>query len=69
MQKVKRKIITIDDDLCNGCGECIIECPEQALQLVETPNGKKARLVKELYCDGLGACLGSCPTGALITPI
>ncbi|MCS7152265.1 MAG: 4Fe-4S dicluster domain-containing protein [Endomicrobia bacterium] len=64
-KKVKRKIIVIDEDKCNGCGLCIPSCPEQALQIVETPNGPKARLVKEFYCDGLGACLGSCPTGAL----
>lgn len=65
MKKIRRKIIRIDEDLCNGCGECIPACPEQALQLVDTLNGKKARLVKEFYCDGLGACLGNCPTGAL----
>jgi NAD-dependent dihydropyrimidine dehydrogenase PreA subunit len=65
MKKVKRKIIKIDEELCDGCGNCIPSCPEQALQIVETENGKKARLVKELYCDGLGACLGTCPTGAL----
>lgn len=65
MQKVKRKIIKIDEELCDGCGVCIPSCPEQALQIIDTPKGKKARLVKELYCDGLGACLGSCPTGAL----
>lgn len=65
MQKVKRKIIKIDEELCNGCGECMPACPEQALQLVDTPDGQKARLVKEFYCDGLGACLGNCPTGAL----
>lgn len=66
MKKVKRKIIKIDESLCNGCGLCMPACPEQALQLVDTPDGKKARLVKELYCDGLGACLGACPTGALV---
>ncbi|KPK71626.1 hypothetical protein AMJ87_07035 [candidate division WOR_3 bacterium SM23_60] len=65
MKKVKRKIIHIDEDLCDGCGSCIPGCPEQALQIVETAKGPKARLVKELYCDGLGACIGSCPTGAL----
>lgn len=65
MTKVKRKIIKIDEELCNGCGNCIPACPEQALQIVDTPKGPKARLVKEFYCDGLGACLGSCPTGAL----
>ena len=65
MTKVKRKIIKIDEEKCNGCGACIPSCPEQALQIVKTPQGPKARLVKEFYCDGLGACLGSCPTGAL----
>lgn len=65
IQKTKRKIIRIDEELCNGCGNCIPACPEQALQIVETTNGPKARLVKELYCDGLGACLGNCPTNAL----
>jgi ferredoxin len=65
MAKVKRKIIKIDEELCNGCGNCIPSCPEQAIQIVDTPKGPKARLVKEFYCDGLGACLGSCPTGAL----
>lgn len=56
-----RKIIKIDEELCNGCGECIGVCAEAALELV---NGK-AKLVAERYCDGLGACLGGCPTGAL----
>ena len=65
MTKVIRKIIKIDEELCTGCGNCIPGCAEQALQLVDTPNGKKARMVKEIYCDGLGACLGDCPTGAL----
>lgn len=65
MPKVMRKMIKIDDDLCDGCGACIPGCPEQALQIVDTPEGPKARLVKEFYCDGLGACLGTCPTGAL----
>ena len=61
----KRKIIHIDEALCNGCEQCIPACPEQAIQMVDTPDGPKARLVKEIYCDGLGACLGNCPTGAL----
>ncbi len=65
MKKTKRKIIHIDEALCDGCGNCIPACPEQAIQIVETSQGPKARLVKELYCDGLGACLGNCPTGAL----
>jgi Fe-S-cluster-containing hydrogenase component 2 len=56
-----RKIIEIDENLCNGCGECIINCAEGALQIVDG----KARMLAEKYCDGLGACLGHCPTGAL----
>lgn len=56
-----RNIIEIDETKCNGCGNCVTDCAEAALQIV---NGK-AKLVKEIYCDGLGACLGSCPTGAL----
>ncbi len=59
--KVRRKIIEIDEELCNGCGQCIIGCAEAALELVDG----KAKLVAEKYCDGLGACLGECPTGAL----
>ncbi|OGQ88328.1 MAG: 4Fe-4S ferredoxin [Deltaproteobacteria bacterium RIFOXYD12_FULL_56_24] len=59
--KIMRKIIEIDENLCNGCGQCIISCAEGALQIV---NGK-ARMLAEKYCDGLGACLGECPTGAL----
>lgn len=58
---MKRNIIQIDEEKCNGCGQCITSCAECALQIV---NGK-AKLVKEIYCDGLGACLGTCPTGAL----
>lgn len=58
---MKRSIITIDEDLCTGCGECIPGCPEGALQIID----EKARLVSDLFCDGLGACLGNCPTGAL----
>jgi ferredoxin len=58
---VLRKIITIDEEKCNGCGNCITGCAEGALQLV---NGK-AKLVKENFCDGFGDCIGTCPTGAL----
>ncbi|MBU4304602.1 MAG: 4Fe-4S dicluster domain-containing protein [Candidatus Omnitrophica bacterium] len=58
---MKRKIITIDEDKCNGCGECIPNCPEGAIQVIDG----KARLVSELFCDGLGACLGHCPQAAI----
>jgi len=58
---VIRKIVHIDEDLCNGCGKCIPKCAEGALQIV---NGK-AKIVSETYCDGLGACLGQCPQGAI----
>ncbi len=56
-----REIIKIDEELCNGCGLCIPNCHEGALQIIDG----KARLVSELMCDGLGACLGHCPEGAL----
>jgi MinD superfamily P-loop ATPase containing an inserted ferredoxin domain len=58
---MKRKIITIDEEKCNGCGLCANACHEGALQLVDG----KARLISESYCDGLGACLPECPTGAI----
>jgi ferredoxin len=61
VQMARRNIIKIDEDKCDGCGQCVVDCAEAALQIVDG----KARLVKEIYCDGLGACLGSCPTGAL----
>jgi len=56
-----RKIITIEEELCNGCGLCIPNCPEGALQIIDD----KARLVSDLFCDGLGACVGYCPEGAM----
>lgn len=59
-----KKIIQIDENLCTGCGNCMVNCPQSALELIDTPAGKKA-LVKETLCDGLGVCLGTCPTGAL----
>ena len=58
---MKRKIIQIDEAKCNGCGKCIPNCPEGALQLIDG----KARLVSDLFCDGLGACIGECPLGAI----
>ncbi|MBZ5497484.1 MAG: 4Fe-4S binding protein [Acidobacteriia bacterium] len=58
---MKRKIIRIDEEKCNGCGLCLPGCPEGALQII---NGK-ARLISDLFCDGLGACLGHCPEGAI----
>ncbi len=58
---MKRQIIQIDEDLCNGCGDCVPSCAEGAIQIIDG----KARLVKDALCDGLGACLGDCPEGAL----
>ena len=57
----KRKIIKIDEDKCNGCGLCIPNCPEGAIQLIDN----KARIISDLFCDGLGACIGHCPEGAI----
>lgn len=57
---MKRPIIEIDEDRCNGCGQCILDCAEGALAIVDG----KAKLISEVYCDGLGACL-NCPQGAL----
>ncbi|WP_319230764.1 4Fe-4S binding protein [Draconibacterium orientale] len=56
-----REIIKIDEDLCNGCGNCVPNCHEGALQIIDG----KARLISELMCDGLGACIGHCPEGAI----
>ena len=56
-----RNIVIIDEEKCNGCGECIVNCPEGALAIVDG----KARVVKESYCDGLGVCIGKCPLGAI----
>ena len=56
-----REIVNIDDEKCNGCGLCVPNCHEGALQIIDG----KARLISELMCDGLGACLGHCPEGAI----
>lgn len=61
--KVTRLIVRIDEEKCNGCGECVPSCAEGALKIV---NGK-AKLLAENLCDGLGACLGHCPQGAITT--
>lgn len=56
-----REIVKIDEELCNGCGDCVPGCHEGALQIIDG----KARLISELMCDGLGACIGHCPEGAI----
>jgi len=57
---MKRPIIEIDEEKCNGCGQCVLDCAEGALAIIDG----KARLISDVYCDGLGACL-NCPQGAL----
>lgn len=56
-----RKIVNIDENLCDGCGDCVPSCHEGALQIIDG----KARLISDLFCDGLGACIGHCPQGAI----
>lgn len=61
MTKIRRQIVKIDEDKCNGCGSCVSPCAEGAIEIV---NGK-AKVIKEELCDGAGFCIGTCPTGAL----
>jgi NAD-dependent dihydropyrimidine dehydrogenase PreA subunit len=58
---MKKTIITIDNELCIGCGACVNRCKQDALQLVDG----KATLINDNYCDGLGHCIGECPVGAI----
>ena len=58
---MKRRIIEIDENKCNGCGACAAACHEGAIAMVDG----KARLMRDDYCDGLGDCLPACPTGAI----
>ena len=58
---MNRTIVKIDEEKCTGCGLCIPNCHEGALQIIDS----KARLISDLFCDGLGACLGHCPEGAI----
>jgi len=56
-----RDVVEINEDLCDGCGDCVTACAEGAIEIIDG----KARLVSDVYCDGLGACLGHCPQGAI----
>ena len=56
-----RKMVKIDEELCNGCGLCVPSCAEGAIQIIDG----KAKLLSDNLCDGLGACLGDCPLGAI----
>jgi NAD-dependent dihydropyrimidine dehydrogenase PreA subunit len=58
---VVRDVVEINEDLCDGCGDCVTACAEGAIAIIDG----KARLVSDVYCDGLGACLGHCPQGAI----
>jgi len=56
-----RDVVEIDEELCDGCGDCVTACAEGAIKIIDG----KARLISDSYCDGLGACLGHCPQGAI----
>ena len=56
-----RNILKIDEEKCNGCGQCVTACAEGAIEIVDG----KAKLINEIYCDGLGACIGHCPEDAI----
>lgn len=56
-----RKIVSINEELCNGCGACAAACHEGAIVMADG----KAKLIKDDYCDGLGDCLPACPTNAI----
>jgi Pyruvate/2-oxoacid:ferredoxin oxidoreductase delta subunit len=57
-----RKVVEIDEEKCDGCGDCVTACAEGAIQIIDG----KAKLVSDVYCDGLGACLGDCHVGAIM---
>ena len=59
--KIKRKIIEINEELCDGCGQCVLACAEGAIKIIDG----KAKVISDNLCDGLGACIGDCPQGAL----
>lgn len=58
---VMRNIVKIDEEKCNGCGQCVDACVEGAIAIIDG----KAKLLNEIYCDGLGACIGHCPQDAI----
>ncbi|MBN2345746.1 MAG: 4Fe-4S binding protein [Candidatus Aminicenantes bacterium] len=62
---MQRQIIHIDQEKCDGCGICVPDCPEGAIQVIDG----KARLISDIFCDGLGACIGNCPRGAITTEV
>ncbi len=59
--KVRRKIIEINEELCTGCGNCVVDCAEGALKVIDG----KAKVINDVFCDGLGACISACPENAL----